>query len=101
MKHLAAALALVVALAVTPAQAQNFGIFFGDEPSDLFSAPRLPMCMTDRQIRDAVADQGYDNVALNVRNEDHIQVRATRDGSVYLLDFNVCTGRIEDRRRLR
>jgi hypothetical protein len=34
-------------------------------------------------------------------NDKHVEVRATRDGWVYLLDFNYCTGRIEDRTRLR
>ena len=102
MRQLATALALVLMLPLSSASAQSFGIFFGDEPTDFFPrAPRLGMCMTDRQIRDAVADEGYDNIALNVRNEDHIQVRATRNGGVYLLDFNPCTGEIEDERRLR
>ena len=102
MRILATALALVLALSSAPVQAQNFGIFFGDEPSDLFPrGPGRAICMTDRQIRDAVADEGYDNIALNAPNEDHVQVRATRDGAVYLLDFNACTGRIEDERRLR
>lgn len=101
MRQSVTALALLVALSATPAQAQNFGIFFGDEPSDLFSAPPLPMCMTDRQIRDAIADEGFDNIALNAPNEDHVQVRATRGGAVYLIDFNLCTGRIEDISRLR
>jgi hypothetical protein len=102
MRNLATALALVLTLSVAPSYAQNFGIFFGDEPSDLFPRrPGLAMCMTDRQIRDAVADEGYDNIALNAPNEDHVQVRATRDGAVYLLDFNACTGRIEGERRLR
>jgi hypothetical protein len=102
MRTLATALALVLTLSMAPAQAQNFGIFFGDEPSDLFPrAPGRAICMTDRQIRDAVASEGFDNIALNAPNEDHVQVRATRDGAVYLLDFNACTGRIEEIRRLR
>ncbi|WP_108398934.1 hypothetical protein [Devosia submarina] len=102
MRTLATALTLVLLLPFSAAHAQSFGIFFGDERDDLFPRePRLALCMTDRQIRDAVADAGYDNIALNAPNEDHVQVRATRDGAVYLLDFNACTGRIEDERRLR
>ena len=102
MRNLATALALVLTLSVAPSYAQNFGIFFGDEPGDLFPRrPGLAMCMTDRQIRDAIAGEGFDNIALNVPNEDNVQVRATRDGAVYLIDFNLCTGRIEDINRLR
>ena len=102
MRHLATALALLVALGAMPVQAQNFGIFFGDERGDFFPRrPELAICMTDRQIRDTIADAGYDNIALNAPNEEHVQVRATRGNAVYLLDFNACTGRIEDERRLR
>jgi hypothetical protein len=102
MRILATALTLVLTISVAPTHAQNFGIFFGDEPGDLFPRePERAICMTDRQIRDAVADEGYDNIALNVPREDHVQVRATRNGAVYLLEFNFCTGRIEGERRLR
>lgn len=87
--------------ATVPAQAQSFGfgIFFGDEESDFY--PERITCMTDRQIRDAVAARGYSNISLNVAMKKNIQVRATRDGWVYLLDFNFCSGRIEGRERLR
>jgi hypothetical protein len=91
---------LLVGGLAAPAQAQGFGIFFGDEPSDFF-APEHIICMTDRQIREAVAGLGYTNIALNVPNESNIQVRATKGGWVYLLDFNFCTGEIEGRQRLR
>jgi len=85
---------LIGAGATAPAQSQslNFGIFFGDERSDFYQDyPERVTCLTDRQIRDAVADLGYTNISLTVPNDKHIQVRATRDGSVYLLDFNYCT----------
>lgn len=87
--------------ATMPSQAQSFGlgIFFGDQASDFH--PQRITCMTDRQIRDAVAARGYTNIALNVAMEKNIQVRATRDGWVYLLDFNFCSGRIEGRQQLR
>ncbi|WP_332690868.1 hypothetical protein [Devosia sp.] len=92
---------LLGAGAAMPAQAQSFGfgIFFGDEASDFY--PERITCMTDRQIRDAVAARGYTNIYLNVAMEKNIQVRATRDGWVYLLDFNFCSGRIEGRQQLR
>lgn len=91
--------------AVAPAQAQGFGIFFGDEPSDFFGErdyfDERIICLTDSQIRGAVADRGYSNIFLNVPNDKHIQVRATKGGWVYLLDFNYCSGQIEGRQRLR
>ena len=91
--------------AAAPVQAQNFGIFFGDEPSDFsqdsnFFDERI-ICLSDNQIRGAVADRGYSNIYLNVPNDKHIQVRATEGGWVYLLDFNYCSGEIEGRQRLR
>lgn len=77
-----------------PAQAQipGFGLYFGDEETDFFDE-RIT-CMTDRQIRDDVAARGFSDIALNVPNDKHVEVRATRDGIVYLLDFNFCSGRI-------
>lgn len=92
---------LIGADATAPAQSQSldFGIFFGDERSDFY--PERISCLTDNQIRNAIADLGYTNVALNVANDKHIQVRATRGGWVYLLDFNYCTAQIEGRQRLR
>ena len=100
-RHVAAVLAamLIGATAIPATQGQSFGIFFGDEPEDFFS--ERVICLTDSQIREAVADQGFTDVALNVKHERHVQVRGTRDGWVYLLDFNFCTGRIEDGERLR
>jgi hypothetical protein len=91
--------ALAVMSATVPAQAQGFGIFFGDEPRDLY--PERITCMTDHEIREAVAERGYSNISLNVAMGKKIQVRATRDGWVYLLDFNYCSGRIVDRQQLR
>ena len=95
-----AALLLGTAIAA-PVQAQSatFGIFFGDEESDFF--PQRITCMGDYQIRQAVAARGYGDIHLNVMNDGHVEVRATRDGWVYLLDFNYCSGRIEDRKQLR
>ena len=94
--------ALLLGTSVTiPAQAQSasFGIFFGDEKSDFF--PERITCMWDHQVRQAVADRGYTNIYLNIMQDKHVEVRATRNGWVYLLDFNYCTGRIESRTQLR
>lgn len=83
-----------------PAQAQSFGIFFGDQESDFYFPERVS-CLSDYQVRQAVADRGYTNIYLNVMNDKKVEVRATRGGWVYLLDFNYCTGRIESRTQLR
>lgn len=109
MHKFAAALLMALLIgAAVPAQAQSFGIFFGDEPSDFLlddeaseRVPELAMCLNDNQIREAIAAEGFSDIALNAPNEKHIQVRASRDGTVYLLNFNFCTGRIEEQRPLR
>ena len=91
-------------LAPLPAQAQapGFGVFLGDDERDFFGDyPERITCLTDRQIRDDIAGRGYTNIALNVANRDRIEVRATRDGWVYLLDFNFCSGSILGRTQLR
>jgi hypothetical protein len=98
--------AAVVALALgagtlgaAPVQAQgfNFEFSFGNGFDQRF--PRL--CLTDRQLRNAIEDQGYHNVYLNVPRDNRIQAKATRGNWVYLLEVNVCSGRILDRERLR
>lgn len=96
----AGALLVVLALVPVPASAQvNFGFRFGDEPRDLY--PQLPICLTDHQIREAIARRGYTNIALNVANGKRIQVRATQDGWVYLIDFDFCADRIRGQKALR
>ncbi|WDR05682.1 hypothetical protein PSQ90_15705 [Devosia rhodophyticola] len=77
------------------------GDFLGDPRDFDYRAPQLPMCLTDRQIRDEIAARGYSAVALNVPNDKRIQVRAVKDGWIYLLNFNFCTNQIEGRTRLR
>jgi hypothetical protein len=104
MMRWASAIVLAVVLGMgvaAPAQAQTqrFGLMFGDERKDLF--PERFSCMTDYQIREAVAAQGYSQIALNVPDNKHIEVRATKGDWVYLLDFNYCSGRIESRTQLR
>lgn len=89
-----------LALAPVPASAQiGFGFHFGDEPRDFY--PQLPMCLTDHQIRQSIAARGYSDISLNVANEKRIQVRATQDGWVYLIDFDFCADRIRGRKALR
>jgi hypothetical protein len=85
-------------LVPSPAQAQ-FGIFFGDEERDFL--PERILCLQDSDIRRAVAAEGFTDIFLNAPYEKHVQVRATREGWVYLLDFNYCTANIESSRRLR
>ncbi len=102
MKRLAtmAMLALVLGSGLaSPAQAQRFGLFFGDERTD-FHHERV-MCLTDYQVRQAVADLGYRDIYLNVFNRKHVEVRATKGDWVYLLDFNYCSAQVESRTRLR
>jgi hypothetical protein len=94
-----ALMCLLLWTGVANAQSGGFGIFFGDEPTDVF--PQYGICFTDRQIRDAIAQRGYTDISLNVPNERNIQVRARRDGQLYLLDYNFCTDRIEGRQALR
>ena len=89
---------MIGAATTAPAQAQGFGFFFGDGPSNFF---QQRTCLTDHQIRDAIANKGYSNIYLNVPNARHIQVRATKGAWVYLLDFNYCSARIEGRQKLR
>lgn len=100
-KWIAPAFILLALGAAMPAQAQSFsfGFRFGDERTDMF--PHRVVCLTDRQIRDAIARRGYSNIYLNVPNEQRIQVRASRDGWVYLLDFDFCRDRIRGARQLR
>lgn len=98
---LAAALLAALAMAPMPVSAQGigFGFHYGDNPNDFL--PQLPMCLTDRQIRDAIAQRGFSNIALNVPNEDRIQVRGTQEGWVYLIDFNYCADYVINVERLR
>lgn len=115
MMGAAAIVALAGLTTVAPAMAQGssaFGLQFGfgnnsyndDEEgggNSFFGEPELGMCLTDADIRRSVARQGFTNIYLNVKGRKHVQVKATRDGSIYLLDFNFCTDQIEGAQRLR
>jgi hypothetical protein len=98
----AAVLGLVLAVTVVPASAGSMQFQFGFGTDGFgFRRPLICIELTDRQIRNAVRDQGYHNIYLNVRNDRRIQVRATRGDWVYLLRVSTCTGAILDRDRLR
>jgi hypothetical protein len=109
----ALAMAAIAAIAVSEVHAQPiviqppasaFGLQFNwgdDEDSYEPRGPMLAICLTDRQIRDAIADRGYGDIALNVPRDERVQVRATMDGQTYLLEYNFCTDTIEKREVLR
>ena len=98
----AGVLGLALSASVLPASAQGVQFNFGFSTDGFgFRRPLLCLELTDRQIRNAVSEQGYHNIYLNVRNDRRIQVRATRGSWVYLLRVSTCTGAILDRDRLR
>lgn len=88
-----------------PAHAQSFHFGFGfgledDEDDHRLLFPRLCI-LTDRGLRNAIADQGYEDIFLNVPVGRYVQARASRGSWVYLLKVNACTGTIVERQRLR
>lgn len=98
----AAVLGLALGASTLPAQAQGLQFQFGFGIDGFgFRRPLICIELTDRQIRNAVRDQGYSNISLNVANNRRIQVRATRGEWVYLLRVSTCTGAILNRERLR
>lgn len=91
------ALALAIALGVSlPA---NAGLFHRHSDGSYTIDPLL--CMTDYQVRQAVAARGFTHIFLNAPIETQIQVKATRGGAVYLIDFDRCAGQIDGIERLR
>ncbi|HQZ12591.1 MAG TPA: hypothetical protein PK286_06860 [Devosia sp.] len=107
MKRLFQTILLAALLgAAPPAMAQTLhfgfgmGIDQGDDPDARF-LPRRLCILTDRGLRNTIADQGYKNIFLNVPTGRYVQARATRGEWVYLLRVNACTGLIIDRERLR
>lgn len=97
----AGVLGLALAAAAVPAQAASVQFHFGVGDGFGFRRPLVCVELTDRQIRSAVAAQGYRSIYLNVRNDRRLQVRATKGEWVYLLRVSTCTGAILDRDRLR
>lgn len=96
---LSAALMGVLLAAPVSAQSFGFGIHFGDQAEDF--KPRMAMCYTDRQIREAIAARGYSRIYLNVPDSGVVQVKASRDGVTYLIKFDYCRDRIRDIQQLR
>lgn len=100
-------LVLALLLGVSaPASAQtvHFGFGLGMDDGDSSDEEFLPqrLCiLTDRGLRGAIEDQGYEQIYLNVPNGRYVQARATRGEWVYLLQVNACTGLIVGRDRLR
>jgi hypothetical protein len=89
--------------AIAPAQAQpdlRFGFGFFDDDHDHFFF-RRPCLLTDRSLRNAIADAGYEDVFLNVPRGRYVQARARKGDWIYLLEVNICSGAIVDRERLR
>jgi hypothetical protein len=104
LRTVALAALLGVGGLAAPAMAQAPGFGFGpgfDNHNPLFRVPERVICMSDSQIRQAIADRGYSQISLNVPNDKRVQVRASKGGTVYLIKFNYCSGRIEDRMALR
>lgn len=90
------------ALLSVPAQAQSFGFGFGLEHHGRREVLPYRLCLlTDSALRRAIRRQGFEDIYLNVANDDRIQARASRGRWVYLLTVNACTGRILDGKRLR
>ena len=91
-----AALALALSAAI-PAQA---GFLVHRNSDGVVSMDPL-LCLTDYQVRQAIARRGYTNIKLNAPIESQIQVKASRGNAVYLIDFNRCFGRIDGVQRIR
>ena len=92
----AASFALLLACGMQPAEAQ---LVHRNSDGTLSINPIL--CLTDYQVRQAIAARGFSNIFLNAPVEAHIQARATRGRTVYLIDFNRCSGRFVGVRPLR
>lgn len=75
----------VLLLGAMPATAQ---LVHRDRGGNLLINPLL--CQTDYQVRRAIAARGFRDIFLNAPIESHIQVRATKGNTVYLIDYNRC-----------
>ena len=90
---------LVGAMIALAAPAHSQTMFMDDDDDSWWSG--CPIELTDHRIRQVIANQGFSNIYLNVRNDDRIQVRATQGAWVYLLYVDTCTGEIMYGERLR
>jgi hypothetical protein len=95
----AAALAALIAGSALPATAETHFPF--GHWGDGWHQRAFCFDLTDYQVRKAIAAKGYSKIYLNARDGHRIQVRGVKDGWVYLLVVNTCTGSIVDRDRLR
>jgi len=100
-KRLILSAALLGLLCAAPVSAQSFGFgsHFGNQAEDF--RPKMPICYTDRQIREAIAARGFTNIYLNVPDSGVVQVKASRDGGTYLIKFDYCRDWIKDIQQIR
>lgn len=86
----------VLALAMGAASVTAMPVQAGDHHSSFFYGDFELDCMTDYQIRKAIAAEGFTNIFLNVVDDDgDIQVKATANKTVYLIDYDTCDHEIE------
>lgn len=95
------ALVLSSAAPIAPVAAQGLGSSIEADRENRPLFPRRLCLLTDRSVREAIRDQGYTNIYLNVPVGRFIQARATRGDWVYLLRVDYCSGTVVDRKRLR
>ena len=91
-----AAIALGFMLAAPLVRAQTPGDydFFEDEIDD------FQPCQSDYRVRKVMADMGYTNVKLNAPMGSTYQVKAVKNGQLWLLRYNTCTRDIMRSQRL-
>ena len=86
-------------LALSSALPANAALFQRHSDGSFSIDPLL--CMTNYQVRQAVAAEGFSHILLNAPIETQIQVKATKGRTVYLIDYNRCAGHIDGIQRLR
>jgi hypothetical protein len=84
-----AVLAIGLLSGTLPADAQ---LVHRNNDGTVFINPLL--CLSDYQVRQAIAAQGFTSIYLNAPIENHIRARATKGKTVYMIDFNRCGGGI-------
>lgn len=60
-----------------------------------FTLAQQTNTLSDAQITQEVESQGYSNVQIKERDEDHIDVTATKDGQTMELAVNPQTGQVQ------
>lgn len=94
------------AVAAPPYGSPNFGLEgpFEDLPRNHPRNRKFYFsCATNYQLRKAVAAQGFTNIYIggNIGTSGNLEMRATRKGTVYLLEVDKCTGKVESMTALR